>query len=136
MRPPVPQGLLREFPASKGGMVGPYYVPPGTQVHCPTWSLHHDERYFEKPDSWIPERWTSKPGLIKDKRAFVPFGLGPMGCAGKHFAMQEMKVFLAKVIIAFDISFEDGDNGSKLLMDNKDCFTIALPSQTMMFQPR
>ena len=66
----------------------------------------------------------------------MPFSTGPMMCAGKYFAMQEMKVFLAKVVMEFDIRFEDGDDGRRLLTENKDCFTTVLPDQMMIFKPR
>ena len=34
------------------------------------------ETAFQDPTSFIPERWTSRPELILDKRAFAPFGVG------------------------------------------------------------
>ena len=34
------------------------------------------ELYFEKAEEYIPERWYSKPELVKDRQAHVPFGLG------------------------------------------------------------
>lgn len=35
-----------------------------------------DARYFERPDEFIPERWTSKPHLVRRSAAFFPFSLG------------------------------------------------------------
>jgi cytochrome P450 len=117
-------------------MLGPYFVPGETQVSCPTWSIQRDERYFDRPNEWIPERWTSKPEMIKERRAFVPFGMGPMMCVGKHLAMMEMKMFLSKVAMAFDIRFEKGDDGKRLITHAEDYFTMSLPDQTMIFEPR
>ena len=31
---------------------------------------------YEDPHAFIPERWYSRTELVKDKRAFAPFGLG------------------------------------------------------------
>jgi hypothetical protein len=36
------------------------------------------ETAYVNPHSFIPERWYSKPELIKDKRAFAPFGIGKL----------------------------------------------------------
>lgn len=37
-------------------------------------SLHTpDPKYFVCPDEWKPERWTTRPDLILDKRAYHPF---------------------------------------------------------------
>lgn len=35
-----------------------------------------DKRNFVQPDDWIPERFTTRPELILDKRAFMPWGIG------------------------------------------------------------
>lgn len=34
------------------------------------------EEAFVDPHNFIPERWYSKPELVKDKRAHAPFSLG------------------------------------------------------------
>jgi cytochrome P450 len=34
------------------------------------------ESCFEKADEFIPERWYSKPEMVRDKRAFAPFSQG------------------------------------------------------------
>ena len=31
---------------------------------------------FAEANTFIPERWYSRPDVIKDKRAFAPFGVG------------------------------------------------------------
>lgn len=35
-----------------------------------------DARCFERPDEFIPERWTTQPELVKDGSAFAPFSMG------------------------------------------------------------
>ena len=34
------------------------------------------ELYFEKADEYIPERWYSKPEMVKNRQAHVPFSIG------------------------------------------------------------
>lgn len=34
------------------------------------------ESAYARQDEFIPERWYSQPELIKDRRAFSPFGVG------------------------------------------------------------
>ena len=43
-------------------------------------AMHLDERYFERPTEFIPERWLAdgRPELVKDKRAFAPFTIGSL----------------------------------------------------------
>lgn len=44
------------------------------------WHAHHSSgpKYFVYPDEWKPERWTTQPDLVLDKRAYHPF------LKGKH----------------------------------------------------
>lgn len=35
-----------------------------------------DERNYEHPNEFIPERWTSKPELTKNASVFSPFSIG------------------------------------------------------------
>lgn len=37
-----------------------------------------DARSFEQPDEFIPERWTNRPDLIKNKSVFIPFNIGAL----------------------------------------------------------
>ena len=43
-----------------------------------------DEDYYETALEFVPERWYSKPDMIKHKNAFAPFILGSESCIGKN----------------------------------------------------
>ena len=149
MHPPVPMGLTRETPVLPSGQptkVGPYLVPGETMLSIPTWTIQHDERYFEKPHEWVPERWTSRPEMVKDRRAYLPFSMGRTVCAGKYFALMEMKVVVAKVVGEFEIGFPKGEEEKEgrygkegepeWLKGNKDFFTLWLPELRLCLVPR
>ena len=38
------------------------------------------EDCWVRPNDFIPERWYSRPELIKNKNAFVPFSFGRIPC--------------------------------------------------------
>jgi cytochrome P450 family 628 len=149
MHPPVPMGLTRETPVLPSGQptkIGPYLVPGETVLSTPTWTIQHDERYFEKPHEWVPERWTSRPEMVKDRRAYLPFSMGRTVCAGKYFALMEMKVVVAKVVGEFEIGFPKGEGekegryGEKgkpeWLKGHKDFFALWLPELRLCLVPR
>ncbi|KAI1260640.1 cytochrome P450 [Xylariaceae sp. FL1019] len=102
---------------------------PGITVGVNTYSVHHNEEYF--PDSFIfrPERWlddeTSQRKVIRD--AFVPFSVGPRGCAGKSMAYLEIFILLAETIWHFD------SNHLFKLMDN---FTASHDDPCLSFRKR
>lgn len=68
-----------------------------SQVNSPT-----AEENWVKPNEFLPERWSSKPELIKEKDAFIPFSTGPFGCIGKNLGKQasanQQILFLTAVI--------------------------------------
>jgi cytochrome P450 len=66
------------------------------------YGLHRDQKYWEKADQFIPDRFFKQD---KDKpRAFYPFGAGPRLCIGNNFALAEMALFLQAFIQRFNIS--------------------------------
>lgn len=75
LQPPVTAGMPRETPP-QGITIGGVYFPGKLVIKVPTFSIQRDERYWESPLDFIPDRWTDMPELIKDKRAFNPFSAG------------------------------------------------------------
>ncbi|RKL10721.1 hypothetical protein BFJ68_g8699 [Fusarium oxysporum] len=73
--PVVPSGLPRMTPP-EGMEIDGVYIPGDTILHNPSYTMYRDERCFEKPNEFIPERWTTKPELIKDASVYAPFSTG------------------------------------------------------------
>ncbi|KAK2836068.1 hypothetical protein FQN49_006714 [Arthroderma sp. PD_2] len=138
--PPVPSGMQRITPPH-GAMIADRWIPGDTIVSTPTYSLHRDSRYFVKPDSFIPERWYSKPDLIIRKDAFNPFLTGKYSCAGRPLAMMEMRMLIAMVVRLYDFNFpKESRAGAEKLYDGKggfrDYFTAGAPSVPLVFTKR
>ncbi|KUI60270.1 Isotrichodermin C-15 hydroxylase [Cytospora mali] len=98
--PPVSAGLPRDCP---GAAINGEYIPAGVTVSCENYSMSRDPRYWEDADSFRPERWLSDE-FGDDKRAFQPFSTGPRACLGINLAYLEMRVTLAKVLFAYDLT--------------------------------
>lgn len=88
MYPPCTNGLPRIV--QRGGtMICGEWVPGGTNVSVATHSLHRSARYFQRADSFIPERWLGeKEGrpeefAADDLGVVMPFSYGPHSCPGK-----------------------------------------------------
>jgi cytochrome P450 len=75
--------------------IGGYRVPKGTQLFAFQWVTHRDPRYFDEPDTFMPERWSN--GEQVAKYAYFPFGGGPRQCIGNYFAMMEVVLLLATI---------------------------------------
>jgi cytochrome P450 len=80
-----------------------YTFPRNTILVLFYYGLHRDEKYWQNPIAFKPERFV-KDKISKDKpRAYYPFGAGPRLCIGNNFAMAEMTLFLQAMIHRFEI---------------------------------
>lgn len=105
LHPVVPTGGIRQT-VKEGISIAGYYVPPYTTIVAPRYSIgrctyptpipchqciHQGtlwfanlifrillkvESCFDQASEFIPERWTEKPEMVKDRRAFNPFSQG------------------------------------------------------------
>ena len=69
----------------------------GAFVIMPTWVVHRDARWFEKPEEFRPERWDGDGARRLPRFAYFPFGGGPRQCIGNTFAMMEAVLILAAI---------------------------------------
>jgi cytochrome P450 len=79
-------------------VMGGYTIPAGSMVIIPIHAIHHDPRWWEAPDIFMPERFSEGYEKRIPKYAYFPFGGGPRICIGQQFAMMEN--VLATVTIA------------------------------------
>ncbi|VUC25797.1 unnamed protein product [Clonostachys rosea] len=111
---------LRLFPAGptfgsrqtppEGLDCGGVYIPGGVKIVSPRWSLGRLEEAFVDPHSFIPERWYSKPELVKDRRPHAPFSLGRYTCSGKKIALAQLKFTIAVLLSKYKVSFPPGSD--------------------------
>ncbi|TDL19581.1 high nitrogen upregulated cytochrome P450 monooxygenase 2 [Rickenella mellea] len=126
LSPAVVNGTQRATPRGSGGkMIGEHYVPGGTALIVPTYSLHRDKRYFSPaPDMFWPDRWLFPSGtlvedpskanvkhekvpLVTDHSAFIPFSVGPANCVGKNLAQVEMRMIVSLLVQRFEMRLID-----------------------------
>lgn len=135
LHPPVPGGTYRSSPPS-GITVSGHFIPEGCVVLSPQYTIQRSPKAFAQPDDFIPERWTSRPKLIRDKNAFFPFSLGRYGCIGKQLAYNEMRSVISRLVLEFDVAFAEGEDGRRLLEETQDHFTMGLAGLDLVFRER
>ncbi|KAF8888085.1 cytochrome P450 [Infundibulicybe gibba] len=105
LMPPVAAGPPR-YSGAQGCQVLDKYIPPGTTVACPIYTLHRDSCNFKDPDLFQPERWLSGSlGGPHNVEAFFPFGYGHGVCIGKPVALHNMKL-LQTLSLSFSKGFD------------------------------
>lgn len=103
MYPPVPVGMPRVTPA-EGMVICGEYIPGNTAVSVAQWATYHSPQNFQRPNEFLPERWTDPAFATDNKAAFQPFSFGPRNCLGKNLAYHEMRLILAKILYNFDLT--------------------------------
>jgi cytochrome P450 len=90
--------------AVEDSVVGGYRIPEGTILTLPQFYIHRDDRWYDAPDEFRPERWTDGFEAELPEYAYFPFGGGPRHCIGMRFAMLELQ--LAVSVFAREFDFE------------------------------
>ncbi|KAK1217072.1 hypothetical protein PQX77_020283 [Marasmius sp. AFHP31] len=121
----VERKVLKDFTFSDGTL-----VPAGTTVGVPVRALQRDEAYFLNGDKFNGFRFADmrdeegesiKHQMVTPTADFFLFGHGRHACPGRFFAVNEMKLLVAHILLSYDMkaeNLEDGkqDNGSRFLI--------------------
>ncbi|QRG68483.1 cytochrome P450 [Brevibacillus choshinensis] len=101
----IVQETLRLYPAAwtinrevvEEVEIGGRMYQPGETLMMSQYVMHRDERFYENPNEFIPERFAGD--LLKQipAYAYFPFGGGPRVCIGNNFALMEAALLLATI---------------------------------------
>jgi cytochrome P450 len=75
-----------------------YHIPAGAMIMLSPYATHRHSKYWEDPDRFDPERFSSEAAAARHKMAYFPFGGGPRLCIGKDFALVEAALILTMMI--------------------------------------
>jgi cytochrome P450 len=134
LHPPIISGTQRKTPA-QGITIGDLHIPGNVNVMVPCYTVQRDARYFEKPNEFIPERWTTKPEMVMNKAAFFPFNIGLYQCVGKRLAMMELRQAAAEVLTRYNIAHVEGHDSAAFHETKTDVFIAACGALPIKFTP-
>jgi cytochrome P450 len=78
--------------------LGKYTIPAGSTILMSQYVMHHDPRYYNEPDRFDPERWSSDARSSLPRFSYFPFGGGIRACIGEPFAWMEGILVLAIIV--------------------------------------
>lgn len=81
-----------------------YYVPTGTYATPCIYLTHRREDLYPQADKFQPERFINRKYSPYE---FWPFGGGSRQCLGQVFALFEMKLILATILLNFQLKLEE-----------------------------
>ncbi|CAN7939584.1 unnamed protein product [Ixodes hexagonus] len=73
------------------------FIPAGTTLLAPAWSIHRNPEYWPEPTKFIPDRF-AEDHPERHPMAYFPFGLGPRLCLGWRLALLEMKMAVCGIL--------------------------------------
>ena len=76
-----------------------YRIPKGTTILPNHWAMDMDEAVFDCPSEFRPERWLENPDL-----PLAAYGFGRRSCAGRHIGQDTVRIVVARLLWAFDIT--------------------------------
>lgn len=94
------------------------------------------EAIYPCATAFIPERWTTQPGLLPNRSAFAPFSMGTHGCIGRPLAMLNLRVTVTELLHRFDVTFAPGVDGSVVDANSKEHFTLVPAELNLCFSRR
>ncbi len=102
---PVP--IMFNRVAIEDHQLGDLDIPKGMLVKPDFMALMFDEKHFENPYEFNPNRW-KEGGEKADPYAYTPFSAGPRNCIGQHLAIMEAKVIISEFLERFEFKLKDG----------------------------
>ncbi|XP_075557335.1 cytochrome P450 9e2-like isoform X2 [Dermacentor variabilis] len=90
-------------------------IPAGSSVLIPSYHLSHDPTFWEEPEKFDPDRFSTENKGQVDPIVYQPFGQGPRNCIGMRFAQLEMKLTMAKTLAKYKFVLDDRHVNEKSL---------------------
>jgi len=80
-----------------------FKIPEDTTVLMNFYAINNDEREWEKPSEFKPERFLDASGVFNGtaKMSYMPFGAGRRNCVGEVLAKQELFLLAATLLLNF-----------------------------------
>lgn len=85
-----------------------YHIPKGMNVVVPIFHYHWDQRFWNEPRKFDPDRFAPERRPAPDSMTYFPFGAGPRSCIGNHFALQELAIMTVLFYRRFTFRVEPG----------------------------
>uniref|UniRef100_A0A0D6QR77 Uncharacterized protein n=1 Tax=Araucaria cunninghamii TaxID=56994 RepID=A0A0D6QR77_ARACU len=118
--------------------IGGYDIPANTRLFVNVWTIGRDEKLWEKPEEFRPERFTGSTLDVKGRDyELLPFGSGRRMCPGAPLGLKVVQLGLANLIHGF--RWRLPDNRTPESLDMTETFGLSTPKAeplVAMAEPR
>lgn len=102
--------------------IGGYSIPKGAYVLVFPYVTHRHPAFWERPNTFDPERFSAQMTAGRHRFAYFPFGGGPRLCLGNQFALYEAQLILATILSRYQLRLLPG--------------TVVTPEPLVTLRPR
>ena len=88
--------------------LGGYRLKEKCMVFVSPYIMHHDERFWDDPHRFDPDRFSAENEPNIPKYVYFPFGMGPRVCIGNHFSLMESQILLSLIASRYDLNLMPG----------------------------
>ncbi len=88
--------------------VGDVAIPRGSMVITYVYGAHHAPRYWPDPETFDPDRFIKGTEKQRTPFTYLPFGGGPRGCIGNHYAMLQILMIVSDLLRKYDFQLTPG----------------------------
>lgn len=92
---PPAWGLPRE--ARTDDVIEGFHIEKGHMIGLSQFMTHRDPRFWDEPESFVPERFEPAASASRSKFTYFPFGGGSRICIGMNFALLEATLAIAAI---------------------------------------
>nr|GMD44340.1 premnaspirodiene oxygenase-like [Ipomoea batatas] len=133
--PPIPLLIPRE--CREETAVCGYTIPQKARVLINVWAIGRDPKYWEDPESFIPERFDNNNNnnsidFMGNHFEFLPFGAGRRICPGLAFGFANTVSPLAHLLYNFDWKLPAGVTVETLDMTERPGMAVAKKNQLFL----
>jgi cytochrome P450 len=88
--------------------VGDTIIPAGSTVIVYVYGAHHAPAHWHNPEEFDADRFVKGSDKVRTSFTYFPFGGGPRGCIGLHYAMLQILMILSELLPKYDFELPPG----------------------------
>lgn len=120
-------------------------IPPGAHLAWPAYHHSHDPSVTQDPEVFDPLRSYRKRHANggenhsrfvagQPNKDHLTFGFGGQACPGRHFAVNEIKLILSRLLLEYDFAYPVGKSRPKNIHINE--LVVVDPTAKLMMKKR
>ena len=88
--------------------VGDVVIPAGSMVIVHVYGAHHAPKHWADPETFDTDRFVKGSEKLRTPFTYLPFGGGPRGCIGNHYALLQILMIMSDLLRRYNFQIVPG----------------------------